>query len=239
MPDPNGYEDRGFRVRQQQVRQCRDLSGPGRARLRPEPVQRLDRPGLTGHRRALRRRDLLGDAGPAPSDRSTRPSPPSPDSPRPSTWRPPGPRPSTRCSVAPRPSSPTTTRRNSSAAGASTAWPDGSRSGTRTPSPLQAAHQLQPAALRAGIATCIVVRPGGHDFDLWSQALEDSFPWLAWRLGLTPGARRRTGDVRIAVSRRPRRALPVVASWSRMAVSRLQAGRRQHGGHRQRGEVSR
>jgi len=52
--------------------------------------------------------------------------------------------------------------------------------------PLAAAHRLQPAALKAGIATCIVVRPGGHDFDLWSQALADSFPWLAWRLGLTP-----------------------------------------------------
>ena len=52
--------------------------------------------------------------------------------------------------------------------------------------PLQAAHLLQPAALHAGIATCILVRPGGHDFDVWSQALEDSFPWLSWRLGLTP-----------------------------------------------------
>jgi S-formylglutathione hydrolase FrmB len=52
--------------------------------------------------------------------------------------------------------------------------------------PLAAAHRLQPAALQAGIATCIVVRPGGHDFDLWSQALADSFPWLSWRLGLTP-----------------------------------------------------
>jgi S-formylglutathione hydrolase FrmB len=52
--------------------------------------------------------------------------------------------------------------------------------------PLAASHLLQPAALKAGIATCILVRPGGHDFDLWSQALEDSFPWLSWRLGLTP-----------------------------------------------------
>ncbi len=51
--------------------------------------------------------------------------------------------------------------------------------------PLEAAHSLQPAALRAGIATCILVRPGDHDFALWSQALVDAFPWLAWRLGLT------------------------------------------------------
>ena len=51
--------------------------------------------------------------------------------------------------------------------------------------PLQAARTLQPAAEAAGIATCLLVRPGGHDFDLWSQALSDSFPWLAWRLGLS------------------------------------------------------
>lgn len=58
--------------------------------------------------------------------------------------------------------------------------------GNQDAQPLQAAHRLQPAARRAGIATCILVRPGGHDFTVWSQALEDSFPWLAWRLGLTP-----------------------------------------------------
>ncbi len=58
--------------------------------------------------------------------------------------------------------------------------------GDQDAQPLQAVHQLQPAALNAGIATCIVVRPGGHDFALWSQALEDAFPWLAWRLGLAP-----------------------------------------------------
>lgn len=58
--------------------------------------------------------------------------------------------------------------------------------GDQDTEPLEAAHDLQPAALRAGIATCILVRPGGHDFDLWSQALVDSFPWLSWRLGLTP-----------------------------------------------------
>ncbi len=58
--------------------------------------------------------------------------------------------------------------------------------GDQDTDPLDAAHNLQPAAARAGIATCILVRPGGHDFDLWSQALSDSFPWLAWRLGLIP-----------------------------------------------------
>lgn len=58
--------------------------------------------------------------------------------------------------------------------------------GNQDTQPLQAAHNLQPAALKAGIATCILVRPGGHDFDLWSQALIDAFPWLSWRLGLIP-----------------------------------------------------
>jgi S-formylglutathione hydrolase FrmB len=58
--------------------------------------------------------------------------------------------------------------------------------GDQDTEPLAAAHRLQPAAAKAGIATCILVRPGGHDFDLWSQALQDAFPWLSWRLGLTP-----------------------------------------------------
>jgi S-formylglutathione hydrolase FrmB len=51
--------------------------------------------------------------------------------------------------------------------------------------PAEAARSLQAAASGAGISTCILVRPGGHDYGLWSQALVDSFPWLAWRLGLT------------------------------------------------------
>ncbi len=57
--------------------------------------------------------------------------------------------------------------------------------GAEDADPLDAAHNLQSAALRAGISTCILVRPGGHDFELWSQALADSLPWLSWRLGLT------------------------------------------------------
>ena len=58
--------------------------------------------------------------------------------------------------------------------------------GNQDKEPLEAAHDLQPAAVKAGIATCILVRPGGHDFDLWTQALKDAFPWLSWRLGLIP-----------------------------------------------------
>jgi S-formylglutathione hydrolase FrmB len=57
--------------------------------------------------------------------------------------------------------------------------------GDQDSEPLEAARALQPAANRAGIATCIAVRPGGHDFDLWTRALRDAFPWLSWRLGLT------------------------------------------------------
>ena len=57
--------------------------------------------------------------------------------------------------------------------------------GDQDAEPSAAARKLQPAAARAGIATCLLVRPGGHDFDLWSQALSDAFPWIAWRLGLT------------------------------------------------------
>lgn len=56
--------------------------------------------------------------------------------------------------------------------------------GDQDSQPVRAARTLQPAAQAAGIATCLLIRPGGHDFDLWSQALADSFPWLAWRLGL-------------------------------------------------------
>ncbi len=59
--------------------------------------------------------------------------------------------------------------------------------GDQDTQPLQAAGTLQPLAAKAGIATCIKVIPGGgHDFDVWSQALQDAFPWLSWRLGLTP-----------------------------------------------------
>ena len=58
--------------------------------------------------------------------------------------------------------------------------------GDQDTGPLDAAQELQPAALKAGIATCYLVVPGGHGFDVWSQALQDAFPWLSWRLGLTP-----------------------------------------------------
>jgi S-formylglutathione hydrolase FrmB len=52
--------------------------------------------------------------------------------------------------------------------------------------PLAAAQRLQPAAEAAGIDTCLELLPGDHDFGVWDQALTDSFPWLSWKLGLTP-----------------------------------------------------
>ena len=57
--------------------------------------------------------------------------------------------------------------------------------GDRDTVPRQAAATLSAAAGAAGIDTCVLVRPGGHDFGLWSQAFTDSLPWLSWRLGLT------------------------------------------------------
>jgi S-formylglutathione hydrolase FrmB len=51
---------------------------------------------------------------------------------------------------------------------------------------LRAAHTLQPLAASAGIATCITTPPGKHSFDFWTQAYQDSLPWLSWKLKLTP-----------------------------------------------------
>jgi S-formylglutathione hydrolase FrmB len=51
---------------------------------------------------------------------------------------------------------------------------------------LRAAHTLQPLAASAGIATCITTPPGKHSFDFWTQAYQDSLPWISWKLKLTP-----------------------------------------------------
>ena len=59
-------------------------------------------------------------------------------------------------------------------------------SGLSDPATVAAAKALQPPAARAGIATCITIKPGGHDFVFWSQAFTDSLPWLSWQIGLTP-----------------------------------------------------
>lgn len=49
--------------------------------------------------------------------------------------------------------------------------------------PLAAARMLEPMAARAGVATRLLVVPGGgHDFFLWRQAFADALPWLTARL---------------------------------------------------------
>ena len=61
--------------------------------------------------------------------------------------------------------------------------------------PLREIQAVAAQARQAGIATCLLVRPGGHDFALWHQALEDSLPWISTGLGMlappaaTAGAR--------------------------------------------------
>ena len=58
--------------------------------------------------------------------------------------------------------------------------------GAQDPDAVQAAHQLQALASNAGADTCIETPPGRHSFDFWSQAFNDSLPWLSWKLKLTP-----------------------------------------------------
>jgi S-formylglutathione hydrolase FrmB len=50
----------------------------------------------------------------------------------------------------------------------------------------QAAHTLQGLAAKAGIDTCITTPPGGHNFDFFTTAFQNSLPWLSWKLKLTP-----------------------------------------------------
>jgi pimeloyl-ACP methyl ester carboxylesterase len=49
-----------------------------------------------------------------------------------------------------------------------------------------AQQMLVPLARQAGVLTCARVVAGGHSYALAAQALRDSFPFLAWRLGLGP-----------------------------------------------------
>jgi S-formylglutathione hydrolase FrmB len=58
--------------------------------------------------------------------------------------------------------------------------------GTADSEPLKAQRTLVPRARAAGIETCArEIAGAGHDFDLWSEAFQDSLPWLSYRLGLT------------------------------------------------------
>jgi S-formylglutathione hydrolase FrmB len=52
--------------------------------------------------------------------------------------------------------------------------------------PAAAAANLSAAATSSLGQTCVLLRPGGHDFTFWTAALQNALPWLSWRLGLTP-----------------------------------------------------
>ncbi|MBB5157705.1 alpha/beta hydrolase [Saccharopolyspora phatthalungensis] len=56
--------------------------------------------------------------------------------------------------------------------------------GDNDPEPFEAVRQLAELSHRAGIATEVVVIPGGeHTFDVWSTAFANAMPWIAHRLG--------------------------------------------------------
>ena len=58
--------------------------------------------------------------------------------------------------------------------------------GTGDAQPVAAAQALSEVAMSSLGQTCVLLRPGGHDFTFWTVALQNVFPWLSWRLGLTP-----------------------------------------------------
>jgi S-formylglutathione hydrolase FrmB len=58
--------------------------------------------------------------------------------------------------------------------------------GQQDAQPLAATEGLVPEARAAGITTCVLIRPGQHDFQFWTQALVNALPWLSGRLGITP-----------------------------------------------------
>jgi S-formylglutathione hydrolase FrmB len=55
--------------------------------------------------------------------------------------------------------------------------------------PLTAARTLAPLARAAGIYTCSLEISGQHDWTFFSQAFQDAYPWLAWRLRVGPEPR--------------------------------------------------
>ncbi len=58
--------------------------------------------------------------------------------------------------------------------------------GTGDAQPLAAAEDLSEVAASSLGQTCVLLRPGGHDFTFWTTALQNALPWLSWRLGSTP-----------------------------------------------------
>lgn len=58
--------------------------------------------------------------------------------------------------------------------------------GSEDPDPLDPTKLVAAQATKAGMTTCLVIRPGGHDFFFWEQAFRNSLPWMSWRLGIAP-----------------------------------------------------
>ena len=58
--------------------------------------------------------------------------------------------------------------------------------GTDDSDPLRETKAVAAQASSAGMATCVLIRPGSHDFNFWHASFEHSLPWLSARLGLVP-----------------------------------------------------
>jgi len=58
--------------------------------------------------------------------------------------------------------------------------------GEQDPDPLEPTRGVSKEAAAAGIATCTLIRPGGHDFGFWEDSFRHSLPFLSAKLGLTP-----------------------------------------------------
>jgi S-formylglutathione hydrolase FrmB len=48
------------------------------------------------------------------------------------------------------------------------------------------AQRVLAACRAAGMDVRLVLKPGGHTWDVWGPGLQDALPWLAGRLGMTP-----------------------------------------------------
>jgi S-formylglutathione hydrolase FrmB len=58
--------------------------------------------------------------------------------------------------------------------------------GEQDAEPLKDTQGLAAKAEGAGLTTCLLVRPGGHNFDFWHTSFEHSLPWMSAQLGLVP-----------------------------------------------------
>jgi S-formylglutathione hydrolase FrmB len=58
--------------------------------------------------------------------------------------------------------------------------------GTDDAQPLAATRSVAAEATSAGVDTCVLIRPGAHDFEFWKTSFEHSLPWMSAKLGLVP-----------------------------------------------------